>query len=146
MKWIDHGQGAQPGRRLHQGATWPRGHVARALFTWDEPITSRDANDGRHDQSGDQAHDLEKAGWNGMKHRTIIVRAEWDDEAKVWVATSDDIGIATEADTLELLTPKVVAMVAELLELEDENFSDLPEIPIQIMAQQLARIPNPKFN
>jgi hypothetical protein len=81
-----------------------------------------------------------------MKHGTIIVRAEWDDEAKVWVATSDDIGIATEADTLEQLTPKVVAMVAELLELEDDGFSDLPEIPIQIMAQQLARVPNPKFN
>jgi Domain of unknown function (DUF1902) len=80
-----------------------------------------------------------------MKHRTIIVRAEWDEEAKVWVATSDDIGIATEADTLEQLTPKVVAMVAELLELDDD-FSDLPEIPIQIMAQQLARVPNPKFN
>jgi hypothetical protein len=80
-----------------------------------------------------------------MKHRTIIVRAEWDEEAKVWVATSNDIGIATEADTLEQLTPKVVAMVTDLLELED-GFSDLPEIPIQIMTQQLARIPNPKFN
>jgi uncharacterized protein DUF1902 len=81
-----------------------------------------------------------------MKHSIIIVRADWDNEAKVWVATSDDIGIATEADTLEQLTPKVVAMVAELLEFEDDGFSDLPEIPIQIMAQQLARIPNPKFN
>jgi uncharacterized protein DUF1902 len=80
-----------------------------------------------------------------MKHRTIIVRAEWDEEAKVWVATSDDIGVATEADTLEQLTSKVVAMIAELLELEDDDFSDLPEIPIQIMSQQLARIPNPKF-
>jgi hypothetical protein len=81
-----------------------------------------------------------------MKHSTIIVRADWDNEAKVWVATSDDIGIATEADTLEQLTSKIVAMVAELLALEDDDFSDLPEIPIQIMAQQLARIPNPKFN
>lgn len=81
-----------------------------------------------------------------MKRSTIIVRAEWDDEAKVWVATSDDIGLATEADTLEELRPKVISMVIELLALQNEDFSDLPEIPIQIMAQQLARVPNPKFN
>ena len=54
-----------------------------------------------------------------MKHSTIIVRADWDDEAKVWVATSTDIdGLATEADTLEALRGKVLAMVAELLELK----------------------------
>jgi hypothetical protein len=87
-----------------------------------------------------------ESGVNFMKHSIIIVRAEWDDEAKVWVATSDDIGLATEAETLEALRPKVIAMVAELIELEEDDFSDLPEIPIQIMAQQLARIPNPKFN
>ena len=81
-----------------------------------------------------------------MKHMIIIVRAEWDDEAKVWVATSDDIGLATEAETLEALRPKVIDMVTDLLALEGEVFSDLPEIPVQIMAQQLARIPNPKFN
>ncbi|HXE85693.1 MAG TPA: DUF1902 domain-containing protein [Hyphomicrobiaceae bacterium] len=81
-----------------------------------------------------------------MKHATIIVRADWDDEAKVWVATSDDIGLATEAETLEQLRPKVIDMVVELLALEDKDFSDLPEIPIQIMAQQLARVPNPKFS
>jgi predicted RNase H-like HicB family nuclease len=53
-----------------------------------------------------------------MKHSPIIVRADWDDEAKVWVATSSDIdGLATEADTLEALRGKVLAMVAELLEL-----------------------------
>lgn len=81
-----------------------------------------------------------------MKHMTIIVRAEWDDEAKVWVATSDDIGLVTEAETLEALRPKVIDMVTDLLALEGESFSDLPEIPVQIMAQQLARIPNPKFS
>jgi hypothetical protein len=90
------------------------------------------------------------AGWKGgvnpMKHSTIIVRADWDDDAKVWVATSDDIGLATEAETLEALRPKVIGMVIELLALEDEEYSDLPEIPVQIMAQQLARVPNPKFS
>jgi uncharacterized protein DUF1902 len=39
-----------------------------------------------------------------MKHSTIIVRADWDDEAQVWVATSSDLeGLVTEAPTLEVL-------------------------------------------
>ena len=80
-----------------------------------------------------------------MKHPTIIVRADWDDEAKVWVATSADIdGLATEAETLEALRAKVLTMIAELLELSEDR-SDLPEIPIHIVAQQVARIPNPHF-
>lgn len=80
-----------------------------------------------------------------MKHPTIIVRADWDDEAKVWVATSADIdGLATEAETLEALRAKVLTMVAELLELNEER-SDLPEIPVHIVAQQVARVPNPHF-
>ena len=51
-------------------------------------------------------------------HAVILVRADWDDDAKVWVATSADIdGLATEAATLEELRDKVLAMVGELAEL-----------------------------
>jgi hypothetical protein len=78
-------------------------------------------------------------------HSLILVRAEWDDEAKVWVASSSDIdGLATEAATLEELRVKVLAMVEELAELNGIS-SDLPEIPIHILAGQTARIPNPNF-
>ncbi|MFY9875785.1 MAG: DUF1902 domain-containing protein [Rhodomicrobium sp.] len=43
----------------------------------------------------------------------ILVRADWDDDAKVWVASSADIdGLATEAATLEELRDKVLGMVA----------------------------------
>lgn len=76
---------------------------------------------------------------------SIIVRAEWDDEAKVWVATSEDIGLVTEAGTQEELQAKALVMIHELLELEDENYFDLPEIPVHFMAENLARIPNPRF-
>ena len=80
-----------------------------------------------------------------MKHATIIVRADWDDQANVWVATSSDIdGLATEAPTLEALRDKVLTMVAELMELNGEQ-SDLPEIPVHILAQQTGRVPNPSF-
>lgn len=76
---------------------------------------------------------------------TIIIRADWDPEAKVWVASSTDIdGLATEADTLEELSSKVLAMVGELAELNGWS-SDLPEIPIHIMADQAAHIRNPNF-
>ena len=36
--------------------------------------------------------------------KIYFVRAEWDEEAKVWVATSDDVpGLETEAETMEIL-------------------------------------------
>lgn len=82
-----------------------------------------------------------------MKHSTIIVRADWDDEAKVWVATSSDLeGLVTEAPTLEALNAKVLTMVVELLQLSNDEPSDLPELPVQIMAQQISPVPNPAFN
>lgn len=47
----------------------------------------------------------------------LIVRAMWDEEAKVWVATSDDVpGLATESPTLDALVPKLMVMIPELLD------------------------------
>jgi hypothetical protein len=50
---------------------------------------------------------------------TIVVRAEWDDEAGVWVAEGanlpDGFGLATEAATLEALEAKLPGMVQGLL-------------------------------
>jgi len=67
-------------------------------------------------------------------HTLILVRADWDGDAKVWVASSADIdGLATEAATLEELRDKVLGMVAELAELNGLS-SDLPEIPVHILA------------
>ena len=46
-----------------------------------------------------------------------LVRAEWDSEALVWVASSDNVpGLVTEADTIEALETKLQTMVPELLE------------------------------
>jgi len=45
------------------------------------------------------------------------VHADWDPEADVWVATSDDVpGLATEAPTIEALTEKLRNLIPELLE------------------------------
>jgi predicted RNase H-like HicB family nuclease len=44
------------------------------------------------------------------------VTAEWDEEAQVWVASSQDVpGLATGADTLEALIEKLKVVIPELL-------------------------------
>ena len=70
-----------------------------------------------------------------MNH--IRVTAIWDDEALVWVATSDDVpGLVTEAETQELLERKLVELIPELL-LENGVFKDhTPDIPIHLVAQR----------
>jgi predicted RNase H-like HicB family nuclease len=80
-----------------------------------------------------------------MAHiRMIVVRATWDQDAGVWVATSDDLpGLITEADTFDILRTKIPGMAAELLELEG-TAGGLPEIPIHIIAEHTTRIPNPR--
>ena len=46
----------------------------------------------------------------------LLVTAQWDDEASVWVATSDDIpGLVTEAATLDDLLKRIIAVTPELL-------------------------------
>ena len=38
----------------------------------------------------------------GVMEKALFVRAEWDEDAGVWVATSDDVpGLVAEADTAE---------------------------------------------
>ena len=51
------------------------------------------------------------------KSKPLIVHATWDDEAKVWVATSNDIsGLATEAESMDALVKKLQVMIPELLD------------------------------
>lgn len=48
----------------------------------------------------------------------LEIRAEWDDEAQVWVATSDDVpGLVAEAPTIEVLVERLRAITPELMEL-----------------------------
>jgi predicted RNase H-like HicB family nuclease len=46
------------------------------------------------------------------------IRAQWDDEAGVWVAESDDVpGLVAEADSPKVLVQKLRTLIPELLEL-----------------------------
>lgn len=52
-----------------------------------------------------------------MESITYHVEADWDPDAGVWVATSDDVpGLATEAETIEELANRFRIMIPELLE------------------------------
>jgi predicted RNase H-like HicB family nuclease len=51
--------------------------------------------------------------------KSYMVTAQWDAEAGVWVATSEDIvGLVTEAKSLDTLYARVLEIAPELL---DEN-------------------------
>jgi predicted RNase H-like HicB family nuclease len=69
--------------------------------------------------------------------KVLFIRAEWDDEANVWVATSDDVpGLATEADTMEALSLKLETLVPELL---NENGHQVPaEIAYELLARRFS--------
>lgn len=63
------------------------------------------------------------------------IEALWDDEVKVWVATSDDVpGLATEADTMEALMAKLRVMIPELLELS--GITPGASIPFRLHAER----------
>jgi len=48
---------------------------------------------------------------------TYVVNAFWDDEARVWVAESENVpGLVTEAPTKHELLEKLRTMIPELLE------------------------------
>lgn len=51
-----------------------------------------------------------------MIEMQYLVTVDWDDEAKVYVATSDDVpGLVAEAPTLDAVRDKVLALIPELL-------------------------------
>ena len=48
--------------------------------------------------------------------KLYYVHAEWDEDARVWVASSDAVpGLATEAETIEELVTKLKILIPELL-------------------------------
>lgn len=81
-----------------------------------------------------------------MTIKPFFIRAEWDDEARVWVATSDDVpGLATEAETVESLIEKLKVMIPELLEANGNPINH--EVPFEILTRRFestARTPNIK--
>jgi predicted RNase H-like HicB family nuclease len=70
-----------------------------------------------------------------MTIKPFFVRAEWDDEASVWVATSDDVpGLATEEATMEDLIDKLKIIIPELL--EANGIQTDQEVPFEVMTRR----------
>ena len=67
---------------------------------------------------------------------TLFICAEVDEEGRVWVATSDDVaGLATEADTMEVLSAKLKIMVPELL--SANGYPDLNNMRYELVMRRL---------
>jgi predicted RNase H-like HicB family nuclease len=55
---------------------------------------------------------------DSIPHDTYEVLAQWDSEAGVWVAESEDVpGLVAEAESPNLLAQKLRTLIPELLEL-----------------------------
>ena len=75
---------------------------------------------------------------------SLTVYARWDDKAKVWVATSEDVpGLATEAATADELIKKLEVMIPELIE-ENDVFGFFDEVPFSMVVSHLARRGRPR--
>ncbi len=74
---------------------------------------------------------------------SIVVRARWDPEAEVWVATSDDVpGLVTEAPTPAELERNLQEIIPEILE-ENGWLADsdqLVEVPLFVMSELLSKV------
>ena len=76
---------------------------------------------------------------------TIVVDVIWDDEAGVYVATSEDVyGFATEAPTLDKLKDRVLAILPELIEANGFVAEGVPgDVNVCIMSKFSERIELP---
>ena len=77
-----------------------------------------------------------------MSDRVCKVLVRWDEEAEVWIATSNDVqGLAIEADTMDEMLKRLEEIVPVLLE---ENAVEPPlldrwplNVEVPMMAQRL---------
>ena len=70
--------------------------------------------------------------------RPIVIHADWDADAGVWVATTRDMrGLVTEAESIEALRAKLPGMILDLL--EEYGISDRPA-SIEIIARASDRL------
>ena len=67
----------------------------------------------------------------------VNIQAFWDDDACVWVATSDDVpGLATEAENIDKLVAKLKIMIPELL--DANGHADAADVTFQLNTQLTA--------
>jgi predicted RNase H-like HicB family nuclease len=76
-----------------------------------------------------------------MSNLPITILAEWDDEASVWVASSEDIkGLAIEAPTLERLVERLPGVLEDLIEGNHPELAGIANIPFEVHASRLGHL------
>jgi predicted RNase H-like HicB family nuclease len=72
-----------------------------------------------------------------MRSKDINVEAFWNEDARVWVASSNDVpGLITESDTMEQLMQKLKILIPELLQANGLlSESDVTDIPIHLLGK-----------
>jgi predicted RNase H-like HicB family nuclease len=76
-----------------------------------------------------------------MSKLPIDILAEWDPEASVWVATSEDIlGLAIEAPTLERLVERLPGALEDLVEGNHPEWAGIDELPFEVHASVMGRV------
>ncbi len=74
-------------------------------------------------------------GGEKMLRKPLFVRAEWDEETSVWVATSEDVpGLVTEEGTLEGLVEKLKIIIPELL--DANGVEQEYEVPFEVITRR----------
>jgi len=53
------------------------------------------------------------------------IQLAWDDEASVWTAINDDIPIALESESLDMLIERVRTAAPEILELNEKKHTNI---------------------
>lgn len=72
--------------------------------------------------------------------KPLEIHAAWDDEAQVWIATSEDVaGLCAEAATFDELVDIVSGLVPDLLELNEAQAS-AGTVPIHVTAERTSRV------
>ncbi len=70
-----------------------------------------------------------------MRYRMITINVMWDNEASVWIAFCDEIGLATEAESYDALLERIRFMVPEMA---TENHKDVSQYLIVTQDRQYA--------
>ena len=66
--------------------------------------------------------------------KTYFIQAEWDEQAGVWVATSDGVpGLVAESETIEALVLKLKLRVPELLEVNGIDAGG--DVPFELLTR-----------
>lgn len=69
----------------------------------------------------------------------LVIDVRWDDEVSVWYAISrDKTGLATESESLDGLRERILAVVPDLLDLQD-----MADVDIELIVHGIARSSNP---